>query len=150
MGPGEALSGAPTIARFDTVMHQDGVVALLAAVFPNPAPHNEPGFVIAQKLPQKDDLFWMACNPDGRVIGTVLAAYDGNRGWLYCLAVAPESRREGVGSALVRHAKQALSELGYQKLNLQVVQSKDDAVRFYERLGFGAEARVSMGKRLDS
>lgn len=75
-------------------------------------------------------------------------AYDGHRGWLYTVAVKPDRRRQGVATALVRHAEQALAKLGCVKLNLQVRGRDDGARAFYESLGYVAEPRLSMGKPL--
>ncbi|MEM1293507.1 MAG: GNAT family N-acetyltransferase, partial [Cyanobacteria bacterium P01_H01_bin.162] len=72
--------------------------------------------------------------------------YDDHRGWIYSLAVAPELRRCGIGSQLMRHAEHELALLGCPKINLQVRADNAEVVAFYESLGFRAEARISMGK----
>ena len=64
------------------------------------------------------------------------------------LPSSPANRRAGVGTALVRHAEQALSALGCAKLNLQVRATNAAVVAFYERLGYATEERISMGKPL--
>ena len=79
-----------------------------------------------------------------------MAGYDGHRGWLYSLAVAPEARRRGLGSQLVVHAQSALAKLGCQKLNLQVRADNGEVAAFYQSLGFDIEERISMGKRIGS
>ena len=48
----------------------------------------------------------------GRVIGSVMAGYDGHRGWVYYLAAAPEHRSGGLGGRLMRHAESWLEGLG--------------------------------------
>jgi ribosomal protein S18 acetylase RimI-like enzyme len=82
------------------------------------------------------------------VAGTIMAGYDGHRGWLYSLAVAPEHRRRGIGSALVRHAEQELRKRGCLKINLQILEANAAVAAFYEALGYAVEPRVSLGKRL--
>ncbi|MEM7682319.1 MAG: GNAT family acetyltransferase [Planctomycetota bacterium] len=143
------MSTAIEIVGFEPSDHQAGVVALWGEAFPNPAPHNDPQWVIQQKLALGDGLFWVALQPAGVVVGTVMAGYDGHRGWVYCLAVDAQARRSGLGSRLIERAEQELQRRGCRKVNLQVVAGNDDAVAFYEALGYGAEARISMGKRLD-
>lgn len=76
-----------------------------------------------------------------------MSGYDGHRGWLYSLAVLPEHRHAGIGSALVLHAEKALLSRGCLKINLQVVESNSQVVTFYQALGYAVEPRVSMGKR---
>ena len=80
----------------------------------------------------------------------MLAGYDGHRGWLYSVAVHPAHRHKGIGSALVRHAEQALTARGCMKINLQIVGGNEAVTAFYATLGYMVEPRVSMGKRIDA
>ncbi|MDH3582755.1 MAG: GNAT family acetyltransferase [Phycisphaerae bacterium] len=123
------------------------VVALWVAVFPDSTGRNEPNGAIERKVAVDDGLFFVA-EDAGVVIGTVLAGYDGHRGWLYSLAVAPDRRRRGIATQLVRHAEGALTQLGCPKLNLQVRAENAEVVAFYESLGFHIEPRISLGKLL--
>ena len=121
-----------------------GVIALWEKVFPDDPPHNAPAKVFDAKLAMRDDMLFVATDA-GAVIGTAMAGYDGHRGWLYTVAVAPDRRRRGIGAALVRHAVDALRTAGCTKVNLQI-RATNTAVRgFYEALGFEAEERLSMG-----
>ena len=121
-----------------------GVIALWERVFPDNQPHNAPAKVFDAKLVKGDDLLFVAEDAEC-IIGTVMAGYDGHRGWLYKVAVSPECRRRGVGTDLVRHAVDALRAVGCIKVNLQI-RATNAAVRgFYESLGFEAEALLSMG-----
>jgi phosphinothricin acetyltransferase len=142
-GPG---SGAVQVRPFDEA---DGpaVIALWREVLPNPAPHNDPATSLRMKLAVGRDLFFVAA-AGGAVVGTVLGGYDGHRGWVYSLAVRPEHRRAGVGTALVRRLEQALAERGCLKVNLQVRSSNAGVVAFYQKLGYTVEDILSMGKRL--
>jgi ribosomal protein S18 acetylase RimI-like enzyme len=124
-----------------------GVAALWAITFPDDPPHNSVAVAIPQKLAIQPELFFVA-EQDGRVVGTIMAGYDGHRGWLYTVAVHPDQRRQGLGGRLVRHAEAALAALGCKKINLQVRASNSGVVEFYEKLGYRVEERVSMGKRL--
>ena len=125
----------------------DGVVSLWREVFPDAPARNVPALDIARKRNVQPELFLVALS-EARVVGTAMAGFDGHRGWLHLVAVAPESRRSGVGSALLREAESRLIRLGCPKLNLQLRGANDGLVRFYESLGFGVEERTSMGKVL--
>jgi ribosomal protein S18 acetylase RimI-like enzyme len=137
---------AVSIQVYDNATQRAQVIALWTTVFGYDAPHNEPSLVIEQKLAVKDDLMFVALD-GGTVVGTIMSGYDGHRGWLYSLVVLPDHRHAGIGSALVRHAEQALLSRGCLKVNLQVVESNSAVVAFYEALGYAVEPRVSMGKR---
>ena len=124
------------------------VVALWTEAFADSRPWNQPVVYIRRKLAVQPDLFLVGAR-DGRVIATVLAGYDGVRGWIYHLAVVPAYRRHGCGSAMMAAAEARLRGLGCAKINLQVVASNAEVVRFYERIGYAIEDRISMGRRLD-
>ena len=85
---------------------------------------------------------------DGVLAGGIMAGYDGHRGWLYSLAVLPDCRRSGIGSALVEHAESCLSKLGCVKINLHILEENYEVVSFYEKQGYKQEPRISMGKEL--
>lgn len=126
---------------------EQAVIALWNAVLPDSAPHNDPATSIRQKVAVQRDLFFV-CVVEGAVVGTVMGGYDGHRGWVYSVAVLPEHRRRGIGAALLRRLEGALTERGCLKVNLQVRASNAGVIAFYEKLGYGVEERVSMGKRL--
>jgi ribosomal protein S18 acetylase RimI-like enzyme len=131
----------------------DAVVALWMHTFPeyrDPAKaHRNPHLTIANKLATQPELFFVATLEE-RVIGTIMAGYDGHRGWIYSLAVADESRGHRYGEALVAHAERALAALGCPKVNLQILASKDHLRAYYEKLGYGVDEVVSLGKRLSA
>ena len=119
------------------------LVAFWKRAFPEDPPHNEPNKVIEAKL-RVDELIFVATEHD-KIIGAVLAGYDGHRGWLYLVAVDETMRRRGLGSRLVRHVVEALKGLGCIKINLQVRPTNSEVVAFYKALGFKVEDRISMG-----
>ncbi len=144
--PPHAARTAVTVRAF--ARGDAGAVATLwGGAFPDDRPWNAPRAVIARKRAQRDGLFWVA-TLGRRVVGAVMAGWDGQRGWIYHLAVEPSVRREGIGRSLVAEAERALGARGCPKVNLQVLESNRDVVAFYERLGWRVEDRVSMGKTI--
>lgn len=128
------------------------MIAVWSACFPDPAPRNDPAFVIDQYLQRQGDLFFVAADPgagDAGVIGAVLGGYDGHRGWVYSLGVSPAHRRRGVAKALMQRLEAGLAALGCPKTNLQVLPENRQVVALYESLGFRVEERISMGKRIE-
>lgn len=121
------------------------VASLWQEVFGYSEARNDPLRVIEEKLRLSDDLLLVAL-ADGVVGSTLMAGYDGHRGWFYRLAVSPHLRRGGLASALVREAERRLSERGCLKINLQTHIDNDAAVAFWRALGYRVEERVSMGK----
>ncbi|WP_346659647.1 GNAT family acetyltransferase [Pseudomonas sp. RIT-PI-S] len=137
------------IVEFSNDRHRMAVIGLWKEVFGYQTAHNAPSLAIDKKLAVADGLFFVAL-AGTEVIGTVLAGYDGHRGWLYSVAVHPAHRRHGVGAALVRRAEHALVAAGCVKINLQIIESNEGVTPFYEALGYITEPRISMGKKIDS
>ena len=136
-----------TISPFDNLRHRDLVVALWHTAFGYEAAHNAPGLVIDKKIALDDGLFFVALD-DQTVVGTVMAGYDGHRGWIYSLAVDSAHRGRGLGSELLAVAERHLSARGCMKINVQIVAGNNKVEHFYRANGFRTEARISMGKRL--
>lgn len=110
-------------------------------------PWNDPHKDIARKLEVQPELFLVGV-VDEAVIASVMAGYEGHRGWMNYLAVAPRFRARGYGRALVEHVERLLLERGCPKINLQVRASNPAAVAFYCRLGYAQDESISLGKRL--
>jgi ribosomal protein S18 acetylase RimI-like enzyme len=73
---------------------------------------------------------------EGVLVGTVMVGFDGHRGWLYYVAVAPSAQRSGVGTALTNRAEEWLAERGAQKVQLMVRRGNDEPRLFYGDLGY--------------
>ena len=136
-----------TTELYSDIAHRSQVVALWESVFGYDAPHNKPSVVLDKKIAENDGLFFVAVTRD-LVVGTVMAGYDGHRGWIYSVAVSPSCRRQGIGSRLISVAERSLTEKGCVKINLQIMQGNESVAAFYSSLGYAVEQRVSMGKRI--
>ncbi len=73
----------------------------------------------------------MVAEESGRIVGTVIAGWDGWRGSVYRLVVAPDFRRSGLGRHLVEAAERRLAELGAQRTQAVVVGSDSRAMGFW-------------------
>lgn len=110
-------------------------------------PWNDPHRDIERKLTVQPDLFLVG-TVDDEPIASLMAGYDGHRGWLNYLAVAPDHRGTGFGRALVHEAEVRLEALGCPKINLQVRAGNDAALGFYASLGYEPDGSISMGRRI--
>jgi ribosomal protein S18 acetylase RimI-like enzyme len=108
---------------------------------------NNPHLDIQRKLSVQPELFFVAVDRD-EVVGSVMAGYDGHRGWLYYLASSPQRRGEGIARAVVAAAEEALLELGCPKVQLMVRPDNEDVLGFYDALGYERFATTTTGKRL--
>lgn len=126
---------------------EDAVVALWKSCALT-RPWNDPRRDIRRKLTAGAGHFLVGVVGEA-VVATVMVGYDGHRGWINYLAVAPEHRRAGAGRRLMAEAEERLRDLGCPKINLQVRATNAEAISFYERLGYSLDDVVSMGKRLE-
>lgn len=108
---------------------------------------NNPRKDIARKLGIQRELFLVG-TVGGNVVATVMAGYDGHRGWVNYLAVGPAHRNQGRASELMKRVEQLLRDAGCPKINLQVRASNTQALEFYQRTGYAQDDVVSLGKRL--
>jgi ribosomal protein S18 acetylase RimI-like enzyme len=110
-------------------------------------PWNDPHKDIQRKLKMQPEMFLVRCS-DEQVIATVMAGYDGHRGWINYLAVHPDHQHIGIGRRIMEEAESHLREMGCPKINLQVRSSNVAVIEFYKTIGYKPDDVVSLGKRL--
>ncbi len=72
---------------------------------------------------------------DSQIVASAMTGYDGHRGWVYYLAVAPEHRKQGLARRLLTACEAWLAALGCPKVELMVRDGNPDAAA-YEKLGW--------------
>ena len=85
----------------------------------------------------------LVAEQDGRLVGTLVAGFDGWRGIFYRLAVVPGERRRGIGRALVEAGKRSLKARGAARINTYAVTTEDEAMAFWNAVGFESDTRTS-------
>ena len=73
---------------------------------------------------------------DDRIVGSVIAAWDGWRGSIYRLAVAADHRRHGLGRRLLTAAEERLDAVGAARGQAIVVEVDVRAVAFWQASGW--------------
>lgn len=112
------------------------------------APQNNPRSDIQRKLQVDPELFLVG-RIHTEIVATVMAGYEGHRGWINYLAVAPHLQKSGYGRQIMAHAESLLRARGCPKINLQIRSTNKQVIEFYQSLGFVIDDVVSMGKRLE-
>jgi ribosomal protein S18 acetylase RimI-like enzyme len=110
-------------------------------------PWNDPYKDIARKLQVRPDLFLVG-EVQGQVMATAMFGYEGHRGWVNYLAVAPQHQRKGHAKTLMEHGEALLLASGCPKLSLLVRAGNTSVVSFYQALGYQEDVVVCLGKRL--
>jgi ribosomal protein S18 acetylase RimI-like enzyme len=116
------------------------------------------GLVVSWNDPHKDIQRKMAVQPemflvgllDERIIASVMAGYEGHRGWINYLAVHPDHQRKGYAIHMMDEAEKLLREAGCPKINLQVRKTNTEVIEFYKRIGYKVDECLGLGKRLES
>jgi ribosomal protein S18 acetylase RimI-like enzyme len=115
--------------RTATVADVDGVLALWSGAGAHPTSTDDAGSVTA--LIERDADALLVAETCGRMVGTLMATWDGWRGNMYRLAVLPDVRRRGVATALVSEGERRLSALGCRRVTALVADADDGAAEFW-------------------
>ncbi|MBN2089091.1 GNAT family acetyltransferase [candidate division KSB1 bacterium] len=110
-------------------------------------PQNDPYKDIQRKTRMNPELFLIGIK-DGKIIASCMIGYEGHRGWINYLAVAPAYRHQGYASQLMHYAEEVLKKLGCPKINVQVRATDTEVIEFYKNIGYLDDEVVSLGKRL--
>ena len=86
-------------------------------------------------LENRNCLFYVATIND-KIAGFIIAIVEGEVGHILLLAVHPNFRRRGLGTALLKHTLSELKRRGVKKVYLEVGTSNIPAINLYKKLGF--------------
>ncbi|MFJ9341817.1 GNAT family N-acetyltransferase [Streptomyces sp. NPDC101733] len=92
-----------------------------------------------ERLHARDPYALLLARCDGELVGTVVAGFDGWRCHLYRLAVHPDHRRRGIGSALLAAAEERFADLGGRRADAMVLDGNGDAHGAWAAAGYHAE-----------
>jgi ribosomal protein S18 acetylase RimI-like enzyme len=110
-------------------------------------PWNDPGADLERALASPTSTV-LADVQDDQLISTAMVGHDGHRGWVYYLAVSPEAQRRGHGRTMMAACEAWLTDRQIPKLNLMIRGGNASVQGFYRAIGYEAEDRVVMSRRL--
>ena len=113
------------------------------------APQNDPNKDINRKMADSPQWFFIGI-ADKHVVASVMAGYDGHRGWVNYLAVQPALQKQGLAQQLMTHVEHQLRAVGCAKINLQIRDTNLQVITAYKAMGYDIDPVTSMGKRLIS
>lgn len=101
---------------------------------------------VEQYFSPQTPLWWVEqLHPDGSIsapvgclwLGNAIDQADGERtAHIFLLYVAPEHRKQGIGSALVVRGEEWALQRGDRKISLQVFTNNQPALNLYQKLGY--------------
>ncbi|WP_277208687.1 GNAT family acetyltransferase [Isoptericola croceus] len=112
-------------------------------------PWNDPYRDIADARRNPTSTVLVARDAASAVVGSVMAGYEGHRGWLYYVAVAPGLQGTGLGRRLVEAAEEWLRDAGASKVMLMVRTTNEHVRDFYGRLGYSVQDVAVLGRWMD-
>lgn len=86
---------------------------------------------------------------DEKLVASIMIGYEGHRGWINYLAVAPEHQKRGFGKQMMEEAERLLRAESCPKISLQIRTSNVEVLGFYRAIGFVQDEVISLGKRLE-
>lgn len=93
-----------------------------------------------KKLIAHDSGALIVATGDSHLVGSVIAGWDGWRGSVYRLVVAPEHRRSGLGRRLLDEAERRLAASGAVRCQAVVVGTEPAALGFWQAADWEQQA----------
>ncbi|MFJ5137404.1 GNAT family N-acetyltransferase [Streptomyces sp. NPDC088707] len=91
------------------------------------------------RLVERDPEALLLAVADDRIVGSVIAGWDGWRASLYRLAVLPSYRRRGISTALLRAAEERFLALGGRRADAMVLEANETGQRLWRAAGYGRQ-----------
>ena len=92
-----------------------------------------------ERLLERDAEALLLAEEDGYLVGSVIAGWDGWRCHLYRLAVHPQRRRQGIGTALLDRAEQRFRSLGGTRADAMVLEDNELAHQAWRATGYSLQ-----------
>ena len=85
----------------------------------------------------------LVAEADQRIVGSLIATFDGWRGNMYRIAVHPDYRRRGIGRTLVQEGERCLTQQGAKRITALVEERYPEAIAFWSRVGYEREPGIA-------
>jgi ribosomal protein S18 acetylase RimI-like enzyme len=84
----------------------------------------------------------LVAESDGRIVGALVAVWDGWRGNMYRLAVLPSYRRRGIARRLVEEGHSRLRAKGARRVTALVASDEEEAKSLWRALGYEFDENI--------
>jgi ribosomal protein S18 acetylase RimI-like enzyme len=121
--------------RTATMDDVDALLALWVVAAENDTRPTDTPRAVRALLTRDPGACFVAC-VEGRVVGSLIAGWDGWRAHLYRLAVHPRARRQGIGRALLDAGARRLTDLGATRLDAMVLEGNELGQSLWRAAGY--------------
>jgi GNAT superfamily N-acetyltransferase len=101
-----------------------------------------------RRFAQRNPGLFLVAAQGADVVGSAMGGWDGRRGWIYHLAIAPSHCRQGLATKLVRQVETGLQAAGCRKVNAIIRDGNDDGAKFWAAAGYAPNAARQFGREL--
>ncbi|MBU7046696.1 MAG: GNAT family N-acetyltransferase [Theionarchaea archaeon] len=105
--------------------------------------------LLQKQIEENPDLYLGAFIND-KLIGCVLATFDGRKGWINRLAVSPEYRKRGIGQQLIDAAEKALKMRGATVIGVLIFDTNTPSLNLFEKMGYTIHDNIQYVSKRDS
>lgn len=100
------------------------------------------------RILQREYAAFLVGEIDSKIVGSIIATFDGWRGIVYRLAVHPEHRRKGVASDLTKKAEEQFTRWGVRRVIAIVDPTHPLAMSFWKASGYISDGLTRFYKNL--
>ena len=105
--------------------------------------------LLQKQIEENPDLYLGAFIND-KLIGCILATFDGRKGWINRLAVSPEYRKRGIGQQLIDAAEKALKKRGATVIGVLIFDTNTASLNLFEKMGYTIHDNIQYVSKRDS
>ena len=100
------------------------------------------------RILEREYAAFLVAEIDGRIVGSIIATFDGWRGLVYRLAVHPDQRRKGIAGELTKKAEEVFIQWGVRRVIAIVDSTRPHAMGFWKAAGYTNDGMIQFYKNL--
>ena len=99
-----------------------------------------------QAITESSTTSLLVAEAEGEIVGTIVAAFDGWRAYIYHVAVAPALRGQGLAKALIAEAEQYLHQHGAKRIYALINGDNTAGLALCASMGYEPEGDIAFVK----
>jgi ribosomal protein S18 acetylase RimI-like enzyme len=100
------------------------------------------------RILEREHAAFLVAEIDGKIVGSIIATFDGWRGIVYRLAVHPDQRRQGIAAELTKRAEDVFRNWGVRRVIAIVDTTRPYAMGFWKAAGYRNDGMTRFYKNL--